>query len=343
MGSWLFPDDVDRERMLDMDRRLQPVRRLALGVLALALLLGGPWIGYWTLLPLVVAGGLFWLADQRIETRARPEYWIFGAWAGSQVVIAVAVAVAGGGHDPMLSWLAIPVVTLSTRFSLRGVAVGVAWTLALMAAVAFGVYGERVIDYPPLLLAPAALVAAVAILSTALMRSDVQHRTEAVIDPLTSMLNRNALAIRADELSQQSALTGEPVGVLLGDLDHFKRVNDTYGHNAGDAVLREVAYVMRKELRAFDLAYRLGGEEFLILLPGSDAEQAHTLAEHLRETIESSQVGRHQITMSFGVGASQVGEHFDYDTVFARADAALYEAKRAGRNRVCGDRVLTPA
>ena len=343
MGTWLFPDDVDRERMLDMDRRLQPVRRLALGVLALALIISGPWIGYWTLLPLVLAGGLFWLADKRIEGRTRPEYWIFGAWAGSQVVIAVAVAVAGGAHDPMLSWLAIPVVTLSTRFSLRGVAAGVAWTLLLMAIVAFTVYGERVTEYPPLLLAPAALVAAVAILSTALMRSDVQHRTEAVIDPLTSMLNRNALAIRADELSQQSALTGEPVGVVLGDLDCFKHVNDTHGHNAGDAVLRDVAYVMRKQLRAFDLAYRLGGEEFLILLPGADTEQAQTLAEQLRETIESSQVGGHKITMSFGVAASRVGEPFDYETVFSRADLALYDAKRAGRNRVFADRVLTPA
>lgn len=344
--SWLLSDDVDRERMLDMDRRLQPVRRMALGVLALTLLLSGPWVGYWTLLPLVLAGGLFWFADRRVLASKRPEYGIFAAWAGSQVVIAIAVAIAGGAHEPTLSWLAIPVVTLSARFSVRGVAVGVVITLALMAIVAFGTDAQDVIDYPPLLLAPAALVMAIAILSTALMRSDVQHRNEAVIDPLTSMLNRNALAVRAQELSQQSALTGEPIGLVIGDLDHFKLVNDEAGHDAGDAVLRDVAYVIRKELRAFDLAYRLGGEEFLILIPGSESGHAAELAEGLRLAVEQSAPGGRAITMSFGVASSRLGERFDYPTVFARADSALYEAKGRGRNRVCTsgvNPVLTPA
>lgn len=343
--SWLFPDDVDRERMLDMDRRLQPVRRAALGVLAVALVLSGPWTGFWTLLPLVVAGGLFWLADRRLETSERPEYGIFAAWAGSQVVIAVAVAIAGGAGEPTLSWLAIPVVTLSARFSIRGIALGVGITLALMTTVAFAVDAGEVLDYPPLLIAPAALVAAVAILSTALMRSDVEHRSEAVIDPLTSMLNRNALAVRAEELSQQSALTGEPVGLVIGDLDHFKRVNDTDGHTAGDAVLRDIAYSIRKELRAFDLAYRLGGEEFLILVPGGDASTSAALAEHLRSAVANTELGGRQVTMSFGVCASEHGSRFDYPSVFAKADAALYEAKRSGRDRVCcaGDKIPTPA
>jgi diguanylate cyclase (GGDEF)-like protein len=341
--SWLLPDDVDRERLLDMDRRLQPVRRLALGVLALALLVSGPWVGFWTLVPLVLAGGLFWFADKRIEASERPEYDIFAAWAGSQVVIATAVALSGGADEPTLAWLAIPVITLSARFSQRGVIAGVGFTLVLMAIVAFGVDAAEVVDYPPLLLAPAALVAAIAILSTALMSSDRQHRTEAIIDPLTSMLNRNALATRADELSQQSALTGEPVGVVIGDLDHFKDVNDSEGHNTGDAVLRDVAYVIRKTLRAFDLAYRLGGEEFLILIPGADVPQACELAERLRDAVESQPVGGQQVTMSFGVSASERGSRFDYEAVFAKADTRLYEAKGSGRNRVCSDAALTPA
>jgi diguanylate cyclase (GGDEF)-like protein len=175
------------------------------------------------------------------------------------------------------------------------------------------------------------------------MHSDLEHRNEAVIDPLTSMLNRNALATRADELSQQSALTGEPVGVVIGDLDHFKRINDSRGHTVGDAVLRDVAYVIRKRLRAFDLAYRLGGEEFLILVPGADSRQASELAETLREAVASEHVGGEQVTMSFGVSASERGHRFDYEAVFAKADEALYEAKRAGRDRVCFDRVPTPA
>ena len=94
------------------------------------------------------------------------------------------------------------------------------------------------------------------------MRSDVDHRTEAVIDGLTGMLNRRALDQRLHELTAQARITGQPIAVIAGDIDHFKRVNDEHGHAAGDAVLVEVAYRLRKALRAFDLAYRVGGEEF---------------------------------------------------------------------------------
>jgi diguanylate cyclase (GGDEF)-like protein len=167
------------------------------------------------------------------------------------------------------------------------------------------------------------------------MRSDIQHRSDAVLDPLTGMLNRNALKVRVQELTQQSAVTGEPIGLIIGDLDHFKQINDTHGHSVGDAVLKEVAYLMRKQLRAFDLAYRLGGEEFLILLPGSDLAHAEDLAERLRARVGVENVaGGIGVTMSFGVSASGPDEPFDYTTVFARADAALYRAKSDGRDRV---------
>ena len=189
---------------------------------------------------------------------------------------------------------------------------------------------------PELLIAPLALILSVAVLSTPLMASDIQHRSDAVIDQLTGMLNRKALSVRVIELGQQSEITGEPVGVIVADLDHFKNINDTLGHSVGDAVLKEVAYLLRKQLRAFDLAYRLGGEEFLILVPGSDLAHAAELAERLREGVCAERLsGGVQVTMSFGVSASARDERFDYSTVFAEADAALYRAKRGGRNRVC--------
>jgi diguanylate cyclase (GGDEF)-like protein len=167
------------------------------------------------------------------------------------------------------------------------------------------------------------------------MDSDIQHRSDAVIDQLTGMLNRKALFTRVQELSEQSELTGDPVGVVIGDLDHFKAINDTHGHTVGDAALTDVAYLLRKQLRAFDLAYRLGGEEFLILLPGSSLAEAGALAERLREAVASGNVvtGR-TLTMSFGVAASSQGEAFDYASVFAAADGALYRAKRGGRDQV---------
>ena len=133
--------------------------------------------------------------------------------------------------------------------------------------------------------------------------------------------------------------------MIVGDLDHFKRINDTRGHTIGDVVLKEVAYVLRKELRAFDLAYRLGGEEFLILVPGSDLQGTEELAERLRRAIAAEELaGGVSVTMSFGVDASARHERFNYAAVFARADAALYRAKRSGRDRVCAEAIaLEPA
>jgi diguanylate cyclase (GGDEF)-like protein len=322
--------------MLDMERRIAPVRAAAMGMLALALIICGPWLGWWTLAPLALAAVGFRLAEPRTEGSERPEYWLFAAWSSSEVAIAVAVALSGGPHNPTMAWFAIPVVTLSSRFSLRGVIAGVSLALALLVTVAFSTAAGAVLHNPTLLVAPIALVLAVAMLSTALMRSDVEHRSEAVIDPLTGMLNRNALTSRVAELAQQSALSGEPIGLILADLDHFKQVNDSLGHAVGDAVLKDVAYVLRKQLRAFDLAYRLGGEEFLVLLPGADASQTHVLAEQLREAVSARSVGGGvEVTLSLGVSASERGQVFDYAAVFAEADAALYDAKRSGRDRVC--------
>jgi diguanylate cyclase (GGDEF)-like protein len=335
--SWLCRDGVDRERLLDMDQRLGPVRRKAFIVLAAALLASGPWLGYWTIAPLVLAGVIFTLADRQTARVARPEYAMFAAWATSEVIIAATIAVTGGPTNATLGWFAIPVVTLSARFSARGVVLGVATALGLLLIVAFATGAQTVIHDPPLVIGPAALIIAVAMLSTALMHSDIDHRSEAVIDQLTGMLNRHALAGRTRELTQQSEVSGQPIGIIVGDLDHFKQVNDTLGHSVGDAVLTDVAYLMRKQLRAFDLAYRLGGEEFLILLPGADLEQTKKMAEQLRKEVAAGTVGGGQhVTMSFGISASTDGSVFDYHTVFAQADAALYEAKRSGRDRVCG-------
>jgi diguanylate cyclase (GGDEF)-like protein len=343
--SWLLPDGKDRERMLDMDRRLQPVRRAAFGVLGVALIAMGPWIGWWTLIPLAVASLIFKFADDHIERVERPEYAMFAAWATSEVIIAISVALCGGPTVATLSWLAIPIVTLSARFSFRGVALGVATALGLLAIVAFGMDTAAVLADPTIVIAPAALIGAVAMLSTALMQSDLEHRSEAVLDQLTGMLNRKALATRADELSCQSEVSGDPVGLVIGDLDHFKRINDSHGHAVGDWVLKDVAYVLRKNLRAFDLVYRIGGEEFLVLLPGSEREQTMEVAEELRRAIASETVGGGlHMTMSFGVAASEEGRAFDYLAVFSAADAALYEAKRSGRDRVCsGVESLSPA
>jgi diguanylate cyclase (GGDEF)-like protein len=332
--SWLCRDDFDRQRVLEMEERLRPYREKTFAIIALALVATGPWLGWWPLLFLVPGAACFAYADILMPRVSRPEYVMFGAWMVSELVIAGAVSLNGGPTVPTLSWLAIPVITLSSRFSRRGVAVGVAFTMALVLAVAFGVDAHAVHSNPALVIAPFALVLCVALLTIPLMDSDIQHRNDAVVDQLTGLLNRKALSTRIPEIAQQSQLTGVPVGLVVGDLDHFKDINDTHGHALGDAVLKGVAYVLRKQLRAFDLAYRLGGEEFLILLPGSDSDNAAKLAERLRAAISAERLDGLEVTMSFGVAASARGEAFDYEPLFAKADAALYQAKEGGRDQV---------
>jgi diguanylate cyclase (GGDEF)-like protein len=332
-SSWLCRDEADRERVVDMERRLKPVRTVAFAILAGALLISGHWIGWWTLLPLAVAIVGFALADRMMATAERPELVIAGAWVLSEVVIAASIAILGGPGSPAVSWLAIPVVTLSARFTSRGVAAGLVLTVVLMVAVTIGIDGSAVASHPQTLISPLALLGAITILSTALMRSDLEHRSDSVLDRLTGMLNRRSLDSRVVELEQQSRLTNEPVGLVLCDLDSFKAINDAHGHGTGDAVLVDVAYTLRKELRAFDLAYRLGGEEFLVLLPGADAESAAEVAERLRLAVELTRSGGLSVTLSCGA-ASSGRLPFHYESLFAQADAALYRAKADGRNRV---------
>ncbi len=318
-----------------MEERVRPIRQRALAILAIALVASGPWLGWWPALFLIPAAAFFAIADRMMPRVEKPELIMFGAWIASGLVIGGAVALSGGPDQPTLAWLAIPVITLSSRFPMRGVVVGVIINSLILLAVAFSVDAHTVIHNPVYVIAPLALLLCVAVLSTPLMRSDIQHRSDAVIDQLTGMLNRKALSTRVSELAQQSELTGESVGIIVGDLDHFKSINDTRGHSVGDVVLRDVAYRMRKQLRAFDLAYRLGGEEFLILLPGSDVGECAEIAEQLRQSVAAEGVdGAPGVTMSFGVGASKQGETFNYADVFKQADAALYEAKRNGRDQV---------
>jgi diguanylate cyclase (GGDEF)-like protein len=336
LHAWIFGRDLDRERLLDMDRRLASVRRNALAFIGVALLACSPWIGAWTIIPLLLAAALFTLANRYVSKFERPEYPIFGAWVASEVILAVAIVLAGGLKTVPLGLFVIPIVTLPARFSGHVVKIGTGIALVLVCAVAFGTDARAVIHNPTLIVAPCATILGVAMLLVALMRSDIEHRGECVIDQLTGLLNRKALATRSEELRQQSEVTGEPVGVIAADLDHFKAINDEHGHAAGDAALTQVAYRLRKRLRAFDLVYRLGGEEFLVLLPGADLIEAQAFAEDLRAAIADEPLSDGMaVTISMGVSASMRGSTFDFQAVAQRADKALYEAKRSGRNRVC--------
>jgi two-component system cell cycle response regulator len=160
----------------------------------------------------------------------------------------------------------------------------------------------------------------------------------AVTDPLTELSNRRYISSRLQQAAMMVTAGEMPASVLIADLDHFKRVNDTYGHEAGDAVLVEFANRLRKQLRAIDLAGRFGGEEFVVLMPEADLNDARTGAERLRAAICESafrlpeEAGLLDVTVSIGVAQIAPGE--DVDAVMRRADHALYRAKAAGRNKV---------
>jgi diguanylate cyclase (GGDEF)-like protein len=145
------------------------------------------------------------------------------------------------------------------------------------------------------------------------------------------------VALTKDELARAQR-QGSSTSILLLDLDFFKRVNDTWGHPAGDAVLKNVAAVANRSVRSTDLVGRLGGEEFIILLPSTSLDAARRLAEKLRLNLEQSftlwQGTRIKSTASIGLASTTASEQRDFDHLYTHADKALYLAKEKGRNRV---------
>ncbi len=163
-------------------------------------------------------------------------------------------------------------------------------------------------------------------------------RVQATHDPLTGLWNHAAVFdILRNEL-ERSQRQGDPLAVVMSDLDHFKRVNDTYGHMAGDLVLSEVARRLRGAVRPYDSIGRYGGEEFLVVVPGCDAASVLSQAERLRACVggELFDLGgtRIKLTLSVGVAASEETKTHDWDALLRAADTALYRAKHNGRNRV---------
>lgn len=154
----------------------------------------------------------------------------------------------------------------------------------------------------------------------------------ATLDSLTGVLNRRSIMTSAMDLERAKAPTAQ-LSLLMIDIDHFKSINDSFGHLAGDAAIRQVSDLLRTEVRASDLVGRYGGEEFLILMPETDATGAARVAEKLRSTIAARIVQPVPITVSIGVATMGAEEH-SLERTLARADAALYEAKQAGRNTV---------
>lgn len=165
----------------------------------------------------------------------------------------------------------------------------------------------------------------------------VQLRQHATTDALTGLDNRRHVMPQLHSEIARARRSGTTFSVIMGDLDHFKRVNDEHGHAAGDRVLKSVARIMRASIRTQDRAVRWGGEEFLILLPDTRADQARIAAEKIRRTVsgEAFDVNAHKIAITISMGVAEYHGESEPDNLIERADNALYQAKRAGRDRVC--------
>jgi diguanylate cyclase (GGDEF)-like protein len=332
-SSWLCPTELDRSRIVDANDRVRMIRLVGAGAIGLALLITAPWIGWWTLILLALCALNFWNVERRLHTSSHPERVSFTAIVITLALIGAGVALSGGPRSPALPWMVLPGAMVAARFRPQVVTLGIVLTVFLILVSTLGVDPARTIADPVSVIATLALLAVVISIVLALQAAELHHRDEAILDPLTGLLNRHALGPRFVEISHQARLTHQPVCLVLCDVDGFKLINDEHGHDRGDAVLRDVAYELRKRLRSFELAYRLGGEEFLIVLPGVSHAEGQEVAERLRGAIEQSRPTGIQITISIGLSAA-TGEDVVYDTLFKAADRALYEAKRAGRNRV---------
>jgi two-component system cell cycle response regulator len=166
-------------------------------------------------------------------------------------------------------------------------------------------------------------------------------RQLAATDSLTGVFNRRAFMERMEQELHRSNREGIPLSLIMADIDHFKRINDRYGHQVGDLVLQRFTERLSINSRRYDFVGRYGGEEFVVCSPGIDVYQGESVAERMRMKIEEMKIVIHdtstpiQITASFGVAFFQTGYNDTVDSLTGRADKALYRAKREGRNRVC--------
>jgi two-component system, cell cycle response regulator len=175
-------------------------------------------------------------------------------------------------------------------------------------------------------------------LQTQLLKAREELREQATHDSLTRLWNRSSILSELGRELARSERDTSPLGVVIVDLDHFKSVNDTHGHLAGDAVLREAARRMQSGIRQYDSIGRYGGEEFLILFPGCSEMESYAQADRLRKQLSQTEMSVNdcllRVTASFGVTSALPGEHWTEEALIRKADEALYLAKKAGRNRV---------
>ena len=173
-------------------------------------------------------------------------------------------------------------------------------------------------------------------------KSYIEVLEHATLDALTGYNNRHQFEKRLKEMTSSAKRQNQPLCCIMSDIDFFKKVNDTYGHAVGDCVLKSVAKTIKKELRESDIASRYGGEEFVFLLPHTNLDEAVIVANRLREAVENKKINIEEykikdikeISVTVSIGVSEFKNEKEYDSLYKKADNALYKAKETGRNKV---------
>lgn len=308
---------------------------------------------------MILSAALMWMAVRQFEGRNLHYVWLV-VWPAAFLVaqglgylgtfdvrlilacsflavlnFAAALELSRGAGEPLVSrW---PSIFLLAATGL-GYLIWLPLTLTMPIGQVDRIFASRWLPTVILIATLGRIALAFAVLAMVKEREELKQRIDALTDPLTGLPNRRALFEAAEKLAEHSKyLKGDPVSVLVFDLDHFKRINDTFGHRLGDRVLQLFAHILADKLTAGSIIGRLGGEEFAAVLPGADLETAARTAEAVRiRFAESAEVlDGVPVAGTVSVGAAC---HHDIDcdlkTLFHLADGALYAAKSSGRNRV---------
>jgi diguanylate cyclase (GGDEF)-like protein len=287
---------------------------------------------------------LTWVAAALANRRGRCTLamWLIAAEVAAHAVLAVTHLGMESGFQYYLLPL-IPFVMFNDELGTRTIAVVPVLVLAIYLGLSrlapptpLSPEAVALLGYPNMVIPFMALALVSYYFRLASMRAEQRMEAMALTDPLTGLFNRRHMGDRLREEQARAARGGRPFGVIMADVDHFKRVNDLYGHDAGDRVLVEVARLLSAGLRGHDVAARWGGEEFLLLLPDTDLEGAKTVARRIHEqsgrSLQVVQGVGEPITLTFGVAIFSGGP--TVDAAIKAADLALYEGKSSGRNRV---------
>jgi diguanylate cyclase (GGDEF)-like protein len=282
----------------------------------------------------VLAGPLVWILLCRIPDFHASAEWRITGFALIAAAYCFAIAWAFWRRRAEAPWDRLPLAAVASFVGVMAIGrvIAAPEVATSLETGSTGGWGALVVFLP----IPAVVAAIYFGLALARGRTEARLEHLAVSDPLTGILNRRALVERGRRIVDRAREAGTAVSVLLFDLDHFKSINDRYGHQVGDAVIRRFAEIVGATLRPSDLLGRMGGEEFAVILPDAGIDAGQVVAERVREAIAAQAFigagARFGVTVSGGVAASDLHEG-GCERLISVADAALYEAKHAGRDR----------